>query len=182
MLNGIFSAILFFALIQVPVTDFKEVNITKKIKVSVPVDFVPMNDEEIRRKLTRKPTAAYTSRNRLVDFSVNIAPSTWSKKDFPLMKSFYKAGIANIHSEVKFLQEDTRTIDGQEFAVFEYVGVLKEEERSASSRQAGTRKYTYLLYAIHQGHTLVFNFTCADRLRPIWQPVAKEMMGTVQVD
>ena len=148
MMNGFFSAVLFFLLIQLPVTDLKEVSITRKIKVSIPVNFVPMNDEEIRRKLTRKPTAAYTSQNRLVDFSVNIAPSTWNEEDFPLMKSFYKAGIANIHSEVEFLEEVTRTINGKEFAIFEYVGELRKEEQRANSRQAGTRKYTYLLLEI----------------------------------
>lgn len=156
--------------------------ITKKISMEIPVDFVPMSEAELYTKYVsaRKPIAMYTSPDHQVDLGVNENSSPWTGTDLELLKDFYKANIANLFTNVDFIQEDIREIGGRQFVIFEFVSKITDEE-SVFGNSSAISKYTYLQYTIRDNNVLLFNFTCPARLRARWQEAAKEMMESVRL-
>ncbi len=160
---------------------FKRVKISDAISVSLPETFFPMSEQDIssRHISYRKPLAIYTSQERTVDFSVNTAVSQWPASDLNLMKGFYKASISSLFGKVEFIQDEIKVIDGKEFAVLEFISVTEDEE--GSSQKTPLKNYTYAQYAIVDGKTLVFTFSCLHRQKDKWQPVAHQIMESIKI-
>lgn len=160
----------------------ERVKVTKEISMKIPVNFVPMSKAELYTKYvsSRPPIAMYTSPDRHIDLGVNENSSAWAGNDLEILKSFYKANIANLFTNVEFIQEDIREIGGRSFVVFEFVSKITDEESTFGG--GGTiSKYTYVQYTLEDDHVLLFNFTCPARMRAQWQGAAKEIMESVRV-
>lgn len=160
---------------------FKKVKITDAITVSLPENFLPISDQDIasRHISYRRPIAIFTNQDRTVDFSVNTAVSQWPASDLALMKGFYKASIGSLFGQVDFIQDDIKIIDDKEFAVLEFISVTEAEE--GSIQNAPIRNYTIAQYAIVDGKTLVFTFSCPARQKDRWQPVAHQIMESIKI-
>jgi hypothetical protein len=141
-----------------------------------------MPDELIasRYPAQRKPIAAYTGYNGQVDLVVTEKPSTFSKKDLPLLQKFYKPAILSMYSEVEFIREEVSTINGREFLIFEFVSAVKDDEKK-KNKLAPIRKYTIVQYTIENDKLLIFTFNCPVALKPEWQVTANKMMRSVKI-
>ncbi len=64
--------------------------INDQITVSIPKGWRPMDDMDFTQRYpsVRAPLAAYTSEDRLVDFSINISATQWPDADLEMVKSF----------------------------------------------------------------------------------------------
>lgn len=171
------STLLFF----VNEVKLKRVKISDAVSVALPADFIPMSEQDIssRHISYRKPLAIYTSQDRNVDFSVNIAVSQWPASDLSLMKGFYKASIGSLFGEVEFVQDEIKTIDDRDFAVLEFISLTEAEE--GSIQNTPLRNYTIAQYSIVDGRTFVFTFTCPARQQQKWQPVAHQIMESIKI-
>lgn len=178
-------AIMVFSTLFIYVNEvkFKRFKISDAISVALPENFFLMSDQDIasRHISYRKPLAIYTNQDRTVDFSVNTAVSQWAAPDLALMKGFYKASIGSLFGQVNFIQDEIKTIDDKEFAVLEFISVTEAEESSGIQNNTPIRNYTYAQYAIVDGKTLVFTFTCPARQKDKWQAVAHQIMESIKI-
>lgn len=177
--------ILFFcvtlALVAQPI-NLKKTKLTDDISIELPQSFTPLAEQEISEKFIsyRKPLAIYGDQARVIDFGVNVSMTSWSNEDLELMKRFFKSSIMNLYDSVIMITEDIREINGEQFAVFEFVSSVSGDENSIVNVR-NISKYTYLQYALINGKTLLFNFSSPARLRNKWAPVAEKMMQSIKI-
>ena len=156
--------------------------IGEEMTLSLPEDLIPMTDEDFSMKFIspKKPIAAYTNHQRVVEFSINASNTSWQENDLELMKSFYKSSILSLYDQVKFIKEDIQDINKKKFIVFEFTSHVKGDNSSLAN-QRGVKKYTYIQYAIKNSKTILLNFSCPARDQSYWQPVIRKTMGSVRL-
>jgi hypothetical protein len=171
----------------ISINTFAQVNlvktkINKNISVSLPQIFSPMTPEDLiqRYPSVRAPLGAYTDSDRLADFSVNISATQWPDQNLDFARSFFKSSIMNMFDRVEVLGEGIREIKDNKFIFFEFTSRLNPEKQNIATQDALVR-YTYIMYLIRPKQTLVFSFTCTKDVQETWQPVAREIMNTIQV-
>jgi len=152
------------------------------ISLLLPEDFTPMSQEDLMRKYVsaKAPIAVYTDFTRSVDLGVNVAYSRWAEEDLEMMMSFYKSNIMGLYSEVHFTKEKIENINGKDFAVFEFVSSVIDEE-GTTINQSAISKYIRIQYTIVKSKTVLFNFSCPARQKDKWAPVAKEILESVKI-
>jgi hypothetical protein len=173
----------FICLLAAGQSKLVKTKLTKEIIVYLPADFTPMTDDDLAKKYFtyRKPTAMYTNPDRVVDFGLNITETRWRQEDLPLLKKFYKSGIAKMYSNVNFIQDTIQTINKRDYVVFEFVSELKDEDANSARRGTGVKQYSYMQYTVKDNRVHVFNFTCPSQIRPRWQETAHAIMQTIKI-
>ena len=161
----------------------KKVNLNDHVSIKLPVEFLPMSDDDIARKYYtyRKPLAAFTNPERLADFSFNQSATPWRQKDLILLKDFYKASILKLYTKVDFIQENIVVVNKREFAVLEFTSQISEEDKNSPNFGKITRGYDYIQYTVEKGKVLIFHFSCPFQIRENWQATAKSIMMTAKV-
>lgn len=154
------------------------------ITVSLPADFAPVSEQEMASKYvsSRTPLALYTNPSKQTDFSVNLSTTQWQHFDLPLVKDFYKASLSTLYSEMEWIKEEIQEIKGVNFAVFEYVGTVADEEQPNTLRQTKPMQvYTYIVYGLVNGKVVVFTLTAPGNQRQQWAPVAESVMESIRL-
>ena len=161
--------------------NLKKTAVSDKINLMVPVEFIPMGAQDFRNKFIsyREPIAGFTSEDRTTDLVVNVSKTPWSNQDMDLLKDFYENNIRNLFDQVDFLTNEIQEINGRDYAVFEFTSTVKGDPNSLRNKSA-VHDYRYMLYAVENFEVYVFTFYCPARLKDRWQPVASEIMSTVQ--
>lgn len=157
----------------------KSVKIGDIVTIKVPENFIKLNDDQMADKIiaSRKPLGMFSSLSGTADLSVSVANSArnpWEDKDLAMMAAFQKANIKALFTSVEFIQEKTVKINGQSFALFEFVSEVKEKGKPP------IRKYNYLQYTIRKKNVMVFSFICSEMERPLYEGVAEEIMKSVR--
>ncbi len=152
------------------------------ITVYIPSDFVDMPEIDLIRKYpsVRKPLAAYTNMDRLVDFSVNQSATQWQESDLEMAKDFFKASLFNLYDEVEVLQEGIREVNGRKMAYFEFVSVVKGIQHDVTDKPSKS-EYGYVQYVITKDGTWVFSFHAPTRMKEEWREVSDKMMTSIKV-
>jgi hypothetical protein len=157
----------------------KKTAVGKNITLGVPEGFAALPDDGIAAKFPspRKPLAVFSNPSGRVDLSVQQKPSTFSNRDYALLLKIYKASIQNMYGNVKFLQEDIRTVNKRDFVVLEFVSTVADNRRGGNL--APVRKYQYVQYAIEGDQLYVFTFTAPADEQAQWQPTAQAVMSSI---
>jgi hypothetical protein len=168
-------------------TSFQEVKLVKtkvneSITLLLPHEFTPMDQVELNRKYVspKPPVAAYTDYSKEIDLGINIAYSRWNQEDLEIMKSFYKSNIMGLYNDVQFITENVQEINGRTFVVFEFIGSVLDTE-GTTFNQGAINKFIRIQYTIVQGKTVLFNFSCPERLKELWMPVVSQIMESVKI-
>ncbi|MFP4342197.1 MAG: hypothetical protein ACLFQO_17250 [Cyclobacteriaceae bacterium] len=174
-------AVLTFAF-HMPGSDLVKKQLTENIQVSLPATFLPMDENMLSERYlsARKPIAAFTNENQLVDFTVNTSNTRWGVDDLPILKDFYKASLMELYDEVEFSRAEIEEINKQPYVVFEFTSVVRPEE-NAMSMQQPVLKYTRVQYTVYDNETLVFNFSCPQMRQQEWAPTAREIMQSIKL-
>ena len=179
ILISIFISLLLFP----PQTKLVKINIAGDIIVSIPESFTVMTPEDVnqRYKSYRKPIALYTDPSRLVDFGVNFAFSKWAVGDLEILGKFYKSSLLNLYTEVEFINEGMKSINGKEYVHFEFISTISSTEDNSMVILKPIKKYTQLLYTVDKGRTIIFNFSCPADQQLLWQSDASRIMASVNI-
>jgi len=158
-----------------------KVKVNDAITVSVPKDWLPMQEEDIiqRYPSVRAPLMAYTNAERAADFSVNISATQWPDDDIELAKKFFKAGLVNVFDRVDMIEEGIHEVRGKRLIFFEFESRING--RTQEGQKDPVMRYTYIQYFIEPGKALVFSFNCPRRDRELWQETARAMMKEVRI-
>jgi len=141
-----------------------------------------MTPEDIGQRFpsVRAPLGAYTTEDRVVDFSVNISATQWPDTDYTMTQKFFKAGIYNLYDKVEMMSEGLQDIHKKKFIFFEFDSRTNGDRRSMGNSDP-ILKYTYIQYLVQPGRTLVFTFSCPKDRKQEWQPIAHEVMKSIRV-
>ncbi len=162
---------------------YVKTKVNPSITIMLPNGFHLMETTELYRKFVaaKPPLAAYTDNaTATIDIGVNVAHSQWNADDLDIMKSFYKSTLMGLYDEVQFITEGIEEIDGKNFAVFEFISVVKDDEKTYDN-PAATSKYTRIHYGIINHKTLLLNFTCPANQRNHWAPVARHVLESAKI-
>ena len=154
------------------------------ISVNLPESFQPMSEALLQEMYlaARRPLAAYTDPNQQVAFGLNVSNTRWQAGDLAMLKDFYRASLLELYDEVEFLNESVKEINGREFAVFEFVSLVRpDEDETSFMNQQPIRQYTYVQYTIHNQKTWVFDFSVPAQAQAEWQETAHAMMSSVRM-
>jgi hypothetical protein len=168
-------------------SSFNDVKLVKRkvadgITVMLPSNFHPMSANDLRQRYpsVRKPIAAYTNDQRLVDFSINLSASRWRSSDIEIAKSFIKASIYNMFDNVTVIQEDIREINDHQYIIFEIETRLNGTKGFTNSEPL--KKYSYLQYLIINNKMIVFSFHSPVQLKDQWQTIVPDVMNSIKVN
>lgn len=141
-----------------------------------------MTPEDMAQRFpsVRAPLGAFTSEDRLVDFSVNISATSWPDADTVIAKKFFKASLQNLYDRVDFIDEGIQTLKKKNFIYFEFNSRISGDRRRQELKEP-VMKYTYISYYVHKDRTLVFTFSCPKDLQQEWQHIARELMKRIRV-
>jgi hypothetical protein len=92
---------------------------------------------------------------------------------------FYKASIANLYTQINFIQSKIITVNDRQFIVFEFLGEVVDE--SLLGGVSSIKKYNYIQYALYKSKVLLFNFNCTASDQQKWQSVANDMMSSIRL-
>ena len=162
----------------------KKIAVTEQIGIALPETFRAMTDNEVVAEYTvyRKPLAMYRDDRDPVHLGINMSASRWENKDMVILKSFYKATLLDLYSDIDFIQEELVTQGDYQYAVFEFTSVVRQNDNEESIvASSPIRRYTYIQYTVVNGNVMVFNFSSPMMLQMKWAPVAKAMMATIDL-
>jgi hypothetical protein len=156
--------------------------IAHDITISIPKELMVMTPDDIalRHPSVRKPIAAYSDEDRLIDFSIKTSATHWPDANIEMSQKFFKAGIYNLYDRVEMIDEGIREINKKEYIFFEFDSRINGDRRAIGDQEA-ILKYTYVLYLVEKGRTLVFTFTCPERMKEEWQETARAVMNSLKV-
>jgi hypothetical protein len=176
----LFPVVLFFIAADKP--KLIKVKVNDAITVSVPKDWLPMQEEDIiqRYPSVRAPLIAYTNQERVADFSVNVSATQWPDDDIELAKKFFKAGLVNVFDRVDMIDEGIHQVRGKKLIFFEFESRINGN-RQQQGQTDPVLRYTYIQYFIEPGRAVVFSFNCPRRDRELWQETARAMMREVRI-
>ncbi len=158
--------------------------IGKAVTMLVPADFMEMSTQDASRlaQSYRKSMAQYTSADRTVTLSVNRSFSRWGEGDIGMVKDFYKASLLQLFDDTDFVRETVETINGRQFAVFEFTSTIKDTGEEVIRRKSDVRKYNYIQYTIVDNNNMVFSFSAPANGSGVWQKQVRQIMQSVRVD
>lgn len=152
------------------------------IVVNLPESFFPMSPADIAQRYpsVRQPIGAFTNEDRLVDFSINISATRWRSSDIEIAKDFFKASITNLYDRVDYIDEGIREVNGLQYIYFEFDSRINGDKYTLDQRDS-IRRYTYLMYLLINGKTIVISFNSPLQLKENWVEVAPEIMNSLKV-
>ncbi|MEM6299302.1 MAG: hypothetical protein AAF740_11505 [Bacteroidota bacterium] len=161
----------------------RQTRLSANVSVGVPAEFREMNEDEIvsKYRTLQRSLGLYTEQRGAADFGVTIKEiddTEWSENDLPMLENFYKANVMENYSQVKFLQQGRRVVNGKEVIFLEFVGQIASENAYGN---AVTGRYHFMQYAILEGNIVIFNFNCPSRLRTKWQQTAQAIMDSIKL-
>lgn len=156
--------------------------ITNDITVSLPAELMEMTPDDValRHPSVRKPIGAFTDADRLIDFSIKTSATQWMAADREMSRQFFKAGIYNLYDRVDMIDEGIREIHKKQYIFFEFDSKINGDKRQMGDQEPIT-KYSYVLYLVEKGRTLVITFTCPMQLKAEWQNTARAVMESVRI-
>ncbi len=170
-------------LIAIPASDkLVKTKIGDDITVNLPDTFFAMTEQDMAQRLpsVRQPVGAYTNEDRLVDFSVNISATRWRSTDIEIAKDFFKASVVELYDRVDFINEEIKIIDDKRYIIFEFDSRINGDKYTLD-QQGAVRKYSYILYLLINGKTIVFSFNCPIQLKDKWVDIAPKIMNSIKV-
>ena len=91
--------------------------------------FIIMPPQQLldRYASSRIPIAMFTTIDGSADLGINQTATKWGPNDIDILLDFYKASIANLYSQIDFIQSKIIKVNERQFIVFEFLGELTEE-------------------------------------------------------
>ena len=162
---------------------FVKTKINNNIVLLLPEEFQVMTAQDVTEKVVtpRQSIALYTNPERRVNFSINQSSTSWEDSDLDLMKDFYKSSLMSLFSEIEFIREDIEIIKGREFAVFEFISIVRDQRSSVSSTGRSVKRYNYIQYTLVDSKTIVFSFSAPAVERNRWSGPARTIMSSVKI-
>ena len=158
------------------------------------MNLIPASELNLKYEKQVAPMAVYETVDqevKLVARMIKETTDTTSRKifknpdaknidrDLNIEKMFKKSALMSQFDEITFHQDTVKTINGNDYMVFEYTATVS----GANAKGEETTSVTYAYYQIcyTKNKTYIFNFYCPEEMRADWQENAGLMMNSLKV-
>ena len=164
-----------------PAPKLTTVKLAPGLAVGVPAGFAPLPEAGIALKFPapRKPLAVFSNPAGRVDYSISARPTMFGP-DYNVLLPMYKASVQRLYSKVEFLAQEVRRANGRDFAVLEFISTLGDNRRT-TSQLAPLRKYECVAYTVQGQQLYIFSFSAPAEEQAQWRPVAKAVLGEINL-
>ncbi|MBT2556162.1 hypothetical protein J7E24_00035 [Hymenobacter sp. ISL-91] len=167
--------VLFLMVLLMAARPFAEVELIKKrvlserVEILIPKGFDVMSEEQMDfnyAKSQSRPSVIYTN-NKEVSLAFSYTDNTADQDMMDMYHdNFYKI-YTKQYKEAKWFSHGVKEVSGRKVG---YLELMKPE--------LGRESYTFIFFTDVEGKLLMCTFTCADRQKPEWENVAKQIMGS----
>jgi len=169
-------------------------NTIEQFKMLLPTTFTPLDLSELNQRFafTNRPKFSLADPKREAEFYFNQVASTWASEDIELLSKIQKAAILELYKDIKFIKSEVRQINGINCIEFVYTGTMKEgkmldddpleddQTMATMMNKKEVGKFQHIVYIIEKDSIFSFNFSCEKKAVKDWQPVAQQMMESIQ--
>jgi hypothetical protein len=197
--NIIYLLLSCFAMASFISVDFANTRISSHLTMDIDkrLNLVPSNAIDIKYTQQNAPIAVYETLDQEIQLSVRLIQegTDTSKKpkrqfqnpeankaferDINLEKLFKKSNLMAQFDQITFLQDSLKTINGNQFIVYEY----EAEINGVDSQGKPLSSLTYAFYQVAyiKNKTYIFNFYCPLDQKEKWQESANKMMNSINI-
>lgn len=147
----------------------------KYLSAITPMAVYETTDQEVKL-IVRLIKEAVDSTSRKVFKNPEAANKT---KDLGIEKMFKKSALMAQFDEITFYQDTVKTINGNDFMVFEYTA--KSSGVNAKGEETTSEAYAYYQVCYTKNKTYIFNFYCPEEMREDWQENTGLMMNSLKI-
>jgi hypothetical protein len=155
-------------------------NLDGQYSIGLPKTFRVLTEAEIAQRVAAPvpPSAMYADLGG-AEVVFTATKAFFDEADIEIMRSFYRANIRSYYTKVNFLSDELTRVGGRPAASFEFTSEVSTRS-SVHSTGSAIRKYTYVVYALRKRRVMVGTFTCEQKLLPKYQPLARQIMGSLK--
>ena len=153
-----------------PVSDIELVKkrvLSERVEILIPKGFEVMTEQQMDfayAKAQSRPSVIFTN-NNLISLAFNYSENDADQD----MIDIYAASFAKTHhkqfKDAKWFGEGVKNINNRKVGYLEF---MKPE--------MGHEVYTLVFFTDVEGKLMICTFNCADRQKPDWEPIAKQIM------
>ncbi|MEM9894760.1 MAG: hypothetical protein AAF789_00195 [Bacteroidota bacterium] len=161
---------------QLKYSNFK---INDRISMKIAENMIPIEVEADVSTYSRASLASFASDDGEAILGVNSNSMTWGEDDTSIIREFYRASFRSIFDQIAFSQDTIASINGREFLIFEFEGIIENDNVFGGKKN--TNYYSYIQYTRYNDKVLLFNFGCKARMAAAWKNIARIMMESVKI-
>lgn len=153
--------------------DFLESSVlNNRIRLSIPVDFKPMEQDEILVKYQRSnsvPQEAYSNDTGTISLAFNHTSNALSLADLPDFRQSFARQFKGTLG-IEFKGSSIKNINGRDFAILEFISPAMD-----------TNIYNLMFLTSLDNRLLICTFNCVQGEMEKWKPTSQQILNSVQV-
>lgn len=102
-----------------------------------------------------------------------------STRDIKIEHMFKRSALLSQFDKITFHQDTIKTINDNDFIVFEYTGTVSGVDNKGEKTTSETYAYYQICYK--KNKTYIFNFYCPEAMRTDWEKDAGLMMNSLKI-
>lgn len=146
--------------------------LNNRIRLSIPVDFKPMEQDEILVKYQRSnsvPQEAYSNDTGTISLAFNHTSNALSLADLPDFRQSFARQFKGTLG-IEFKGSSIKNINGRDFAILEFISPAMD-----------TNIYNLMFLTSLDNRLLICTFNCVQGEMEKWKPTSQQILNSVQV-
>lgn len=141
--------------------------LSERVEILIPKGFEVMSEQQMDFAYGHsqsRPSVIFTN-NNLVSLSFNYTDNDADQDMVDIYAASYVKNQHKQYKEAKWFGEGVKVINNRKVGFLEF---MKPE--------MGHEVYTLMFFTDVEGKLMICTFNCADRQKPDWEPIAKQIM------
>ncbi|MCC2547234.1 hypothetical protein LJY25_12320 [Hymenobacter sp. BT175] len=147
--------------------------LSERVEILIPKGFEVMSEQQMDfayAKAQSRPSVIYTN-NNLASIAFSYTDNTADQDMIDMYADTFYKTYTKQYKEAKWFSNGVKSVNGRKVG---YMELMKPE--------LGHEVYTFIFFTDVEGKLLMCTFTCADRQKPEWETVAKQIMGSFKTN
>jgi hypothetical protein len=145
--------------------------LSERVEILIPKGFEVMSEQQLDfayGKAGSRPSVIFTN-NNLVSLAFNYSDNDSDQDMVDIYADTFAKSYHKLYKEAVWFGEGVKNINNRKVGYLEF---MKPE--------MGHEVYTLVFFTDVQGKLMICTFNCADRQKPEWEPIAKQIMLSVK--
>ena len=165
-------------LLLLPLSGFCQIKLEKitllddKVEIMAPKELTSMPDEMWSLKYRNKPRPALVLSDSTgeVNLLADMTDQHAAESQMAAFKDFQLKQIKTKRTDATILSDGVKMINGKRVGYFKFI-----------SQASDQKIFNYFFFVIANGKILLFTFNCIEKLQPVWEKSADEMLASLKV-
>ena len=141
--------------------------LSERVEILIPKGFEVMTEQQMDfayAKAQSRPSVIFTN-NNLISLAFNYSDNDADQDMVDVYAASFGKTYHKQYKEAKWFGDGVKTINNRKVGYLEF---MKPE--------MGHEVYTLVFFTDVEGKLMICTFNCADRQKPEWEPIAKQIM------